>query len=73
MWQADPETLDALVTVLRAGCRTADAVVTCPPEATESPGYLGWRATLEERDGDPPRPAAPAQSLSLPRGLHAAQ
>jgi hypothetical protein len=51
MWQADPATLDALAKVLRAGCRAGDAVVTCPPEATESPGYLGWRATLEERDG----------------------
>lgn len=49
MWQADPEALDALAKVLRAGCRTAAEVVTCPPAATDSPGYLGWRATLEKR------------------------
>jgi hypothetical protein len=51
MWQADPEALDALAAVLRAGCREASGLVTCPPEATEQPDYLGWRATLEERGG----------------------
>jgi len=50
MWQADPETLAALARVLRAGCRKeADGSVECPPEATEQPGYLGWRASLELR------------------------
>lgn len=51
MWQADPEAMAALARVLRAGCRADEAgkLVTCPPEATESPGYLGWRATLEPR------------------------
>lgn len=50
MWQADPEILTALVGVLQAGCREAGAgKVACPPAATESPGYLEWRATLELR------------------------
>jgi len=54
MWQADPETLAALAKALRAGCRKdaeAPGVISCPPAATEEPGYLGWRATLEERAG----------------------
>lgn len=50
MWQADPEVFAALAKALRAGCRKAsDTAVQCPPEATEQPGYLGWRATLEQR------------------------
>ena len=51
MWQADTETLDTLAATLRAGCREADGVVTCPPAATEDTDYTGWRVTLEERDG----------------------
>lgn len=48
MWQADPATLDALAEALTLGCRKdGDARVACPPAATEEPGYLGWRATLE--------------------------
>jgi hypothetical protein len=50
MWQADPGALDSLSMILYAGCRK-DAkdpqIVTCPPQATEEPGYLGWRATLQ--------------------------
>lgn len=50
-WQADPATLAALKAALSGGCRAADGVVTCPPAATETPGYTGWRVTLEQRDG----------------------
>jgi hypothetical protein len=50
MWQADPDTLATLKKVLTAGCRGTD-VVTCPPDATETPGYVGWRVTLEQRSG----------------------
>ena len=49
MWQADAEALEALANVLYAGCRkdpSDPGTVTCPPAATEEPGYLGWRATL---------------------------
>jgi hypothetical protein len=50
MWQAAPETLAALATQLRGGCRAeSDVKVSCPPAATETPGYVGWRATLEVR------------------------
>jgi hypothetical protein len=48
-WQADPVAIENLEKVLRAGCRGDDKAVTCPPEATESPGYVGWRATIEPR------------------------
>jgi hypothetical protein len=53
LWQADAEALSTLGKVLRAGCRHdgATGAVTCPPDATETPGYVGWRAVLEERGG----------------------
>jgi len=49
MWQADPATLEALKSVLSKGCRADGDVVTCPPAATETPGYLDWRVTIERR------------------------
>jgi hypothetical protein len=49
MWQADPAILAAMTTAIDAGCRGDDAEVVCPPAATESPGYTGWRLTLVHR------------------------
>ncbi len=50
MWQAAPETLAELARQLKAGCRAdGDAKVSCPPAVSETPGYLGWRVTLEVR------------------------
>jgi len=52
MWQADPQTLEALKQALSGGCLVGEAdVVTCPRAATEQPGYVEWRVTLEQRDG----------------------
>lgn len=47
MWQADSAMLDALVEVLKMGCRqSANASqVVCPPEA-ETSGYQGFRAAF---------------------------
>lgn len=45
MWKADSTRVDKLIEVLEKGCR-ADADgkrVTCPPEYTEQPGYIGYR------------------------------
>lgn len=50
MWNADPASLATLAKTLRAGCRAdGDARVTCPPAVSETPGYVGWRVTLEPR------------------------
>ena len=50
IWQADPVALEKMAEVLDAGCRAGgDALVSCPPAATEQPGYTGWRATFEPR------------------------
>jgi hypothetical protein len=49
MWQADPAILEAMARSIDAGCRGDDREVVCPPEATETPGYLGWRLTLAHR------------------------
>jgi hypothetical protein len=51
MWQADPAILDALAAAIDAGCRGNDNEVLCPPAATETPGFTGWRLTLTRRDG----------------------
>ncbi|HTJ46986.1 MAG TPA: hypothetical protein VL463_33010 [Kofleriaceae bacterium] len=50
MWQADPSTLDALIATMKLGCAPAkDAKkVVCPAKAATD-GYLGWRATFEQR------------------------
>jgi hypothetical protein len=51
-WQADPETFEHMAATLDAGCRAEKpALVSCPPQASEQPGYIGWRATFEPRDG----------------------
>ena len=46
MWQADPEPLDAMVTVLAGGCGTTDAKTTCPP-GPPAPGAWQLELTLE--------------------------
>jgi len=50
MWQADPAILEAMTTVIDAGCRGDEAAVVCPPAASETPGYTGWRLTVTRRD-----------------------
>ncbi len=45
MWQADPETLDAMVRSITAGCAGAEKRITCPADA--KPG--GWQLVLELR------------------------
>ena len=50
MWQADPNVLRHLETILEAGCRTDEdeTRVTCPPEYSERAGYLGYRVELAQ-------------------------
>jgi hypothetical protein len=49
-WKADPEVLDHMAAALDAGCRPVDdRTVSCPPAATEQPGFLGWRAVFQPR------------------------
>lgn len=46
MWQADPETLDAMGRVIATGCGSVDARVACPP----GPPVAGaWQLLLEPR------------------------
>jgi hypothetical protein len=47
-WQADPSTLDALVSAMKAGCGGDDKKVVCPAAAAAD-SYRGWRATFEPR------------------------
>jgi hypothetical protein len=49
MWKADPAILDSMMAAIEAGCRGTQAEVVCPPDATETPGYTGWRLTLTKR------------------------
>jgi hypothetical protein len=49
MWQADPAILDAMSTAIREGCRGDENGVSCPPAATETPGYVGWRLACAKR------------------------
>jgi hypothetical protein len=49
MWQADPAILEAMATAIDAGCRGDAKEVVCPPAATETPGYTGWRLALARR------------------------
>jgi hypothetical protein len=49
MWQADPAILEAMAKAIDAGCRGDDAEIVCPPAATETPGYVGWRLTVAKR------------------------
>lgn len=46
MWQADPETLDAMSKVLSAGCAAVDKRVLCPP-GEPVPG--AWQLVVEPR------------------------
>ena len=50
MWQADPNVLRHLETILEAGCRSNDddTRISCPPEYSERAGYLGYRAELAQ-------------------------
>jgi len=47
MWQADPETLDAMARVIGAGCGGTDKRVACPAVETPEPGT--WQLVLEPR------------------------
>jgi hypothetical protein len=49
MWQADPAILDSMRTTIQAGCRGSETEVSCPPAASETPGFTGWRLTLTKR------------------------
>ncbi len=46
MWQADPESLDAMARVIGGGCASADAKVACPAGA---PVRGRWQLVLEPR------------------------
>ena len=46
MWQADPETLDAMVRVIAGGCAGDDKRVTCPAAA---PTAGAWQLVIEPR------------------------
>jgi hypothetical protein len=46
MWQADPETLDAMANVISGGCGTTDKKTACPP-GQPSPGAWQLELSLE--------------------------
>jgi hypothetical protein len=48
-WQADPAILQSMATAITAGCRGDDKEIVCPPAASETPGYTGWRLTVARR------------------------
>jgi hypothetical protein len=49
LWQADPAILDAMAAAIDAGCRGGADEVACPPAATETPGFTGWRLVVSRR------------------------
>ena len=51
-WQADPAILEAMAAAIDAGCRGTEKSVACPPAATETPGFTGWRLTVQKNGTD---------------------
>lgn len=53
LWQADTNSLEALVKVLEAGCAAGDGAVSvsCPVAYSTEPNYSGFRAIFELRKG----------------------